>query len=83
MPARFIVAAFGDPGHALPAITLAKALRSRGDDVLVESWDRWRETVVAEGIEFRSAEEYSVYPPPGPDGHDGARQHELPARWWD
>jgi hypothetical protein len=71
MPARFIVAAFGDPGHALPAITLAKALRSRGDDVLVESWDRWRETVVAEGIEFRSAEEYSVYPPPGPDGHDG------------
>lgn len=71
MPARFIVAAFGDPGHALPAITLAKALSSRGHDVLVESWDRWRETVVAEGIEFRSAEEYSVYPPPGPDGHDG------------
>lgn len=71
MPNRFIVAAFGDPGHALPAITLAKALKARGNDVLVETWDRWREDVTTEGIEFRSAEQYAVYPPPGPDGEAG------------
>lgn len=71
MSARFIVAAFGDPGHALPAITLARALRARGNEVLVESWDRWREMVTEDGIEFRAAEEYSVYPPPGPNGEDG------------
>jgi UDP:flavonoid glycosyltransferase YjiC (YdhE family) len=71
MSDRFIVAAFGDPGHALPAITLARALRRRGNEVLVESWDRWREMVEADGIEFRAAEEYSVYPPPGPGGEAG------------
>lgn len=71
MPNRFIVAAFGDPGHALPAITLAKALKERGHEVLVETWDRWRDDVVADEIEFRSAEEYAVYPPPGPDGDAG------------
>lgn len=71
MPARFIVAAFGDPGHALPAITLARALRQRGNEVLVESWDRWREMVEEDGIDFRSAEQYSVYPPPGPESEAG------------
>lgn len=71
MPKRFIVAAFGDPGHALPAITLARALHKRGNEVLVETWDRWRDDVVGEGIEFRSAEQYAVYPPPGPDDEAG------------
>ncbi len=68
---KLVVAAFGDPGHAFPAIALARALRARGHEVLVETWDRWREDVEAEGLGFTAAQEYTVYPPPGPDTPDG------------
>jgi UDP:flavonoid glycosyltransferase YjiC (YdhE family) len=64
---RLLVAAFGDPGHAFPAIALARELGQRGHEVLVETWERWREPVEAEGLAFTGAQEYTVYPPPGPD----------------
>lgn len=70
-PLRLLVAAFGDPGHAFPAIALARELGRRGHEVLVETWDRWREAVEAEGLGFTAAQEYTVYPPPGPDTPDG------------
>jgi UDP:flavonoid glycosyltransferase YjiC (YdhE family) len=68
---RLLVAAFGDPGHAFPAIALARELGRRGHEVLVETWERWREPVEAEGLSFTGAQEYTVYPPPGPDTPDG------------
>jgi UDP:flavonoid glycosyltransferase YjiC (YdhE family) len=68
---RLLVAAFGDPGHAFPAIALARELRRRDHEVLVETWERWREPVEAEGLAFTGAQEYTVYPPPGPDTPDG------------
>jgi UDP:flavonoid glycosyltransferase YjiC (YdhE family) len=68
---RLLVAAFGDPGHAFPAIALARELRRRGHEVLVETWERWREPVEAEGLGFTAAQEYTVFPPPGPDTPDG------------
>jgi UDP:flavonoid glycosyltransferase YjiC (YdhE family) len=68
---RLLVAAFGDPGHAFPAIALARELGWRGHEVLVETWERWREPVEAEGLGFTAAQEYTVYPPPGPDTPDG------------
>jgi len=68
---RLLVAAFGDPGHAFPAIALARELAGRGHEVLVETWERWREAVESEGLEFTGAQEYTVYPPPGPDTPDG------------
>jgi UDP:flavonoid glycosyltransferase YjiC (YdhE family) len=68
---RLLVAAFGDPGHAFPAIALARELGRRGHEVLVESWERWRQAVEAEGLGFTGAQEYTVYPPPGPDTPDG------------
>ncbi len=61
---RFLVAAFGDPGHAFPAIGLGRALAARGHEVTVETWERWREAVTAEGLGFAGAEEYQVFPPP-------------------
>jgi UDP:flavonoid glycosyltransferase YjiC (YdhE family) len=67
---RFVVAAFGDAGHAFPAIALARALRRRGHEVLVETWERWRDAVEAEGIGFTAAEEYRTFPPP-PAGSEG------------
>ena len=64
---RFLVAAFGDAGHAFPAIALARALRGRGHEVLVETWERWRDAVEGEGIFFTAAEEYRTFPPSGGD----------------
>jgi UDP:flavonoid glycosyltransferase YjiC (YdhE family) len=64
---RLLVAAFGDPGHCFPAFALARALKARGHEVLVESWEHWREPVGDLGLEFTAAQEYTVYPPPGPD----------------
>ena len=68
---RLLVAAFGDPGHAFPAIALARELGARGHEILVETWEQWREPVEAEGLGFTAAQEYTVYPPPGPDTPDG------------
>lgn len=68
---RILVAAFGDPGHAFPAIALARALRRRGHEVLVETWERWREPVEEAGLRFRAAQEYRVFPPPPPGSRTG------------
>jgi MGT family glycosyltransferase len=67
---RVIVAAFGDAGHAFPAIALAQALAQRGHEVVVETWERWREPVEDLGLGFAGAKEYKVFPPP-PAGSDG------------
>ena len=64
------MAAFGDAGHAFPAIALARALRDRGNEVVVETWEHWREAVEGEGLAFTAAEEYKTFPPP-PAGSDG------------
>jgi UDP:flavonoid glycosyltransferase YjiC (YdhE family) len=74
---RIVVAAFGDAGHAFPAIALARALRRRGHEVLVESWARWREAVEAHDVRFSAAEEYEVFPPPGWDAVQGPTAAEA------
>jgi UDP:flavonoid glycosyltransferase YjiC (YdhE family) len=57
-----LVAAFGDPGHAFPAIALGTELARRGHDVTLETWSRWREAVEREGMRFAAAPEYEVFP---------------------
>lgn len=74
---RILVAAFGDPGHAFPAIALSRALAARGHEVVVESWERWRQPVEAERLGFRAAEEYRVFPPPAPGSAEGASAAEA------
>jgi len=69
---RALVAAFGDAGHAFPAIALGRALAERGHDVTVETWERWREPIEALGLAFAAAEEYRVFPPPRPGEQAGA-----------
>ncbi len=68
---RIVVAAFGDPGHAFPAIALARELHRRGNEVLIETWEEWEDAVRAEGLNFTAAQEYMVFPPPGPDTPQG------------
>jgi UDP:flavonoid glycosyltransferase YjiC (YdhE family) len=67
---RLMVTAFGDAGHAFPAISLGRALAERGHEVLVETWERWREPVEELGLRFAAAEEYTVFPPPASDSGD-------------
>ncbi len=61
-PRRFLLGAFGDPGHAFPMIALGRALLARGHEVSLQTWARWREPVEAEGIGFLAAPEYRVFP---------------------
>ncbi|MBA2545742.1 MAG: glycosyltransferase [Solirubrobacterales bacterium] len=68
---RIVVAAFGDAGHAFPAIALARELHRRGNEVLIETWEEWEAAVKAEGLPFQAAQEYMVFPPPGPDTPQG------------
>ncbi len=74
---RVLIAAFGDAGHAFPAIALGKALAERGHEVLVETWEERREAVEGAGLGFAAAEEYRMFPPPEPDSADG--QHAAEA----
>ncbi len=72
---RCLVAAFGDPGHVFPVISLARSLKAAGHEVLVETWPQWQEAVEGAGLGFVSAEQYQVFPPPAsgsPGGGDAA-----------
>jgi len=59
---RYLLAAFGDPGHAFPAIALGRALVARGHEVCLQTWSRWAEHVEREGMSFSPAPEYEVWP---------------------
>ncbi len=74
---RVLVAAFGDPGHVYPAISLGRALAARGHEVVVETWEERRGAVEGAGLGFAAAEEYRMFPPPEPDSADG--QHAAEA----
>jgi MGT family glycosyltransferase len=76
-PLRVLVAAFGDPGHVFPAISLGRALAGRGHEVVVETWEERRQAVEGAGLGFAAAEEYRMFPPPEPDSADG--QHAAEA----
>lgn len=74
---RVLVAAFGDPGHVFPAISLGRALAGRGHEVVIETWEERRAAVEGAGLGFAAAEEYRMFPPPEPDSDDG--QHAADA----
>jgi UDP:flavonoid glycosyltransferase YjiC (YdhE family) len=61
-PLRAIVAAVGWTGHVFPAIALARELRSRGHEVLVETFERWREVVEGLDLRFAAAAERIAFP---------------------
>src|SRR3954453_14969362 len=68
VPKRFLLAAFGDPGHAFPAIALGKSLVARGHEVRLQTWKRWQEHVEREGMGFEPSPEYKVFPTPDTPG---------------
>jgi MGT family glycosyltransferase len=74
---RFLVAAFGDPGHVFPAIALGRALAGRGHGVTIETWEERRDAVEGAGLGFAAAEEYRMFPPPDPDSAEGAHAAEA------
>lgn len=76
-PKRFLVAAFGDPGHVFPAIALGRALAGRGHEVTIETWEERRAAVEGAGLGFAAAEEYRMFPPPDPDSPEGSHAAEA------
>lgn len=74
---RFLVGAFGDPGHVFPAISLGRALRARGHEVTIETWEERRGAVEGAGLGFAAAEEYQTFPPPDPESADGTHAAEA------
>ncbi len=64
-----LLGAFGDPGHAFPMIALGRALAARGHAVTMQTWERWRAPIEAEGLAFAPAPEYRVFPS-GPEPLD-------------
>jgi UDP:flavonoid glycosyltransferase YjiC (YdhE family) len=74
---RFLVAAFGDPGHVFPAIALGRALAARGHEVTIETWEERRQAVEGAGLGFAASEEYRMFPPPDPDSPEGAHAAEA------
>lgn len=62
---RVFISAFGDPGHAFPAIALSRELASRGASVWLETAERWRFAVADTDIEFAAAPEFPVFPAGG------------------
>jgi len=54
---RIAVATIGWTGHAFPAFALANELSARGHDVLVETFERWRDVVDGLGARFRPSVE--------------------------
>jgi MGT family glycosyltransferase len=74
---RFLVAAFGDPGHVFPAISLGRALCRRGHEVTLETWEERRAAVEGAGLGFAAAEEYRMFPPPDPDSAEGEHAAEA------
>jgi UDP:flavonoid glycosyltransferase YjiC (YdhE family) len=74
---RVLVAAFGDAGHAFPAIALGRALADRGHEVVIETWEERRAAVEGAGLGFAAAEEYRMFPPPEPDSDDGRHAAEA------
>jgi UDP:flavonoid glycosyltransferase YjiC (YdhE family) len=74
---RALVAAFGDPGHVFPAISLGRALARRGHEVTIETWEERRAAVEGAGLGFAAAEEYRTFPPPEPGTEAG--QHAADA----
>ncbi|MGA8746372.1 MAG: nucleotide disphospho-sugar-binding domain-containing protein [Solirubrobacterales bacterium] len=77
MALRFLIAAFGDAGHAFPAIALGRALAERGHEVVIETWEERRQAVEEVGLGFTAAEEYRMFPPPDPDSGEGEHAAEA------
>ena len=74
---RLLIGAFGDAGHAFPAIALGRALAERGHEVVVETWEERREAVEGAGLGFAAAEEYTMFPPPEPSSEAGTHAAEA------
>ena len=74
---RLLIAAFGDAGHAFPAISLGRSLAARGHEVLIETWEERRGAVEGAGLGFTAAEQYRMFPPPDPDSADGGHAAEA------
>lgn len=75
---RVAVVVGPEAGHVIPAIELCRRLRDAGEDPVLITGPRWRETAAAESIPF--VELRGLAPRPGDDDADaGAKIHDRAA----
>lgn len=67
-PLRVMIGAAGWAGHVFPAFAVARELQARGHEVMIETFERWREQVEAMGMQFVPEPEEVVFPGPRPPG---------------
>ena len=67
---RVMIGVAGWPGHAFPAFALARALRQRGHEVLIETFERWRDVAESLDVRFAPGPERIVFPDPPEPGDD-------------
>jgi UDP:flavonoid glycosyltransferase YjiC (YdhE family) len=65
---RVLVGAAGWAGHAFPAFAVVRELRARRHEVMVQTFERWRDQVEAMGASFAVEPEEVVFPGPAPSG---------------
>jgi UDP:flavonoid glycosyltransferase YjiC (YdhE family) len=67
---RIVIGAIGWTGHVFPAFALARELQARGHEVVVETFERWRDVVDDLGLRFSPAPERMTVPgvASAPDG---------------
>jgi len=49
---RFLLSAHHDPGHMLPVLSVARALKARGHEVMLNASKKWQAVAEAEGFPF-------------------------------
>jgi UDP:flavonoid glycosyltransferase YjiC (YdhE family) len=54
---RIVVACAESPGHAFPGIALARALRARGHEILLQTSNRWSDVAGALGLRCLASED--------------------------
>jgi MGT family glycosyltransferase len=74
---RVICASVAATGHFLPALTLARALRSRGHEVLLNAPERWRQLVEEADMRLLPLQEIGARTSPGDGPFEAAELAEV------
>ena len=74
---RVLIGIAGWAGHVYPALGLGRALRERGHEVLLETFERWHDVAESLDLRFARGPERVVFPGPPVPGDDAPTIEEA------